>query len=301
MTRSRRQNPESTASQQSRLRPSLLAALSVNVLKARLPRPLLRRTGLAERLLALATIQGGRLSATCSVAWSMNHACRVHGHAPRASVLGAILALGCADLGGLNLGGDSADLHDSSASPEDSQTDSDGWDAPDPSWWVLEATVLMEEALPVAGDVQLTISLLDETADPDLPLCSSSFEPQDIADQASPDPMIFHWWQLTLGQADPDSDCDAHFQDWLPDTLDLGVGELHPDIAALLEPAGYGSVQDYLYGAYVHHPSSKSIWAFGIAATPAGFASEVEPVDAAPVPAGTYLFTPIYLLPVEGL
>ena len=71
MLLSRRQNPESTASQQSRLRPSLLAALSVNVLKARLPRPLLRRTGLAERLLALATIRDGRLSATCSVACSL--------------------------------------------------------------------------------------------------------------------------------------------------------------------------------------------------------------------------------------
>jgi len=44
------------------------------VLKARLPRPLLRRTGLAERLLALATIRGGRLTATCSVACSQPRA-----------------------------------------------------------------------------------------------------------------------------------------------------------------------------------------------------------------------------------
>ena len=65
---SRRQNPESTAVQQPLLRLVLLAAFSVNVLKTRFFRPLLRSTTLATRLLALATIRAGRLAATCSVA-----------------------------------------------------------------------------------------------------------------------------------------------------------------------------------------------------------------------------------------
>jgi len=50
------------------LRLVLLTALSVNVLKTRLSRPLLRRATLATRPLALATIRAGRLAAARSVA-----------------------------------------------------------------------------------------------------------------------------------------------------------------------------------------------------------------------------------------
>ncbi len=167
-----------------------------------------------------------------------------------------------------------------------------------PSWWLLEAELLVEDQAAVVGDAQVTSSLLDELADSADSICSMTQAVASITEEKSPDEMIFHWWDLTL--AGGEGTCNAAQADHLPQQLHLGLGQLHADIAALLEPTGYEGMDEHLYGAYVQLLGEEDIWAFGIAATGAGFDADQEAVDEAPIPNGTYQVVPVYLLPLQG-
>ena len=194
--------------------------------------------------------------------------------------------------------GDTANLADSGDEPLDSDSDTDGSDSVDPSWWSLSVTALIEEGLPVQGDTTLVVSLIDDTADASSPICQATYAQPELTVLDPPDPSIYHWWQIAPGE--PTTDCSAHLLTWIPTGLELGVGSLHPDIASLLEPSGYAEVEPYLYGAYVRSNLGQAIWTYGIAATTAGFAGDQLPVSAPPVPDGTYSLLPIYLLPLQG-
>ena len=168
-----------------------------------------------------------------------------------------------------------------------------------PSWWSLQATVLVEETLPVPEDTTLTASLISDEADPTSPICTATFVPSSMEDQDPPDATIFHWWQVTLGEAT--GDCSAPQLGWFADSIEIGVGELHPDIAALLEPAGYEHLEGYLYGAYMRQSDDDdSVWTWGIAGSNASFDSDQESVGEAPLPNGTYQLVPFYLLPLQS-
>lgn len=196
-------------------------------------------------------------------------------------------------------GSDTAELYDTDGAPNDSGDDTGGWDNVVPSWWSLAASVLVEEAQPVADDTSLEGWLLSEEADTDTPICSATFVPATLTETKPPDESIFHWWQIELQHQD--GDCSGSQLHWFPETIEIGVGALHPDIAALLEPAGYEQIEGYLYGAYLRQGEQQGeVWAWGIAGTPASFDGEAEPVSAAPLPNGTYQMLPLYLLPLEG-
>jgi hypothetical protein len=208
------------------------------------------------------------------------------------------LLTGCMSDMGFDASDTASRLDDSGAEATDSAEDTGEMDRIDPSWWSLSAAVLMEEGLPVQDDTSVTISLFDEGADRDAPLCQASYSQLEIVVLDSPDASIFHWWEIELGEAS--TDCSGHQLVGIPASFELGVGALHPDIVSLLEPAGYAEVEPYLYGAYVRTDQAQAVWIYGVAATTAGFAGEQLPVDEAPVPSGTYSVQPIYLLPLQG-
>jgi hypothetical protein len=203
--------------------------------------------------------------------------------------------VGAMDLGNFD---DSGWSWDSGEGPPDESDDTNDLDNVEPAWWTLDASVLMEDGAPVQGDTSLLISLIDELADTTEPICQASFDEWPLTVLDLPDPAIFHWWSAELSKAQ--GDCSAHLLQSVPDSIELGIGSLHPDIAALLEPAGYDEVASYLYGAYLRVEGSEEIWTYGVAATAAGFAAEQLPVEQAPVPNGTYSLVPIYLLPLQG-
>jgi hypothetical protein len=206
---------------------------------------------------------------------------------------------GCMGDMAINELSDTGASDDTGGSPLDSDGDTADWDQADPAWWSLAATVLVEDALPVQGDTSSLVSLIDESADTGSPICQASFVEPPITTLDSPDASIFHWWEISL--SDPSSsDCSSHLLTRVPDSVELGVGALHPDIAALLEPAGYDEIASYLYGAYLRVPGTDTIWTYGVAATTAGFDAEQLPVDEGPLPNGTYSVVPIYLLPIQG-
>lgn len=223
--------------------------------------------------------------------------------APRLAVLAAGLLGSVACTGDFEFSryDDSGGLVDSDTAPEDSLDDTSGWDGMTPGYWVLEANVLVEEGAPAAGDSSVTLRLLDAELESEGPICTvvwsdPSFEVLDV-----PDPLVYHWWAVD-SQGDFGGTCSGAQRRFLPERLLLGLGSLFPDIAAVLEPAGYGDVSGSLYGAYIQtsEQADAPTWAFGVVATAAGYAGQTVPVAAPPVPNGTYRFEPIYLLPLEG-
>lgn len=218
---------------------------------------------------------------------------------PAAFAMLLLSPLGCMVDGAINELADTGGGNDSGTDPLDSADDTGDWDQADPVWWSLAGTVLVEDALPILGDTSFRITMIDESADPENPICQASYDEMALTVLDSPDPSIFHWWAATLGEPTY-SDCSPHLLTRVPATIELGIGSLHPDIAALLEPAGYAEVEAYLYGAYLRTEGVQTIWTYGVAATAAGFDAEQLPVDEGPLPDGTYSVVPIYLLPVEG-
>jgi len=218
--------------------------------------------------------------------------------APFAVVILSLLLQGCMSAQSFDGADDTSSAADSGWDPTDSDDDTDDGDQTDPSWWSLNATILMEDGLSVQSDTTVVISLIDDTADPASPICQASYEQVEFAVLDSPDASIYHWWQAALSE--PVTDCSAHRLTWIPADIELGIGALHPDIAALLEPAGHADIEPYLYGAYVRSGQEDTIWTYGISATAAGWDSEQLPVSEGPVPNGTYSLVPIYLLPLQG-
>jgi hypothetical protein len=196
---------------------------------------------------------------------------------------------------------DTSGAVDSDTAPEDSLDDTSGWDGMTPGYWALEAEVSIEEGAPVPGDSSVTLRLLDAELASDGLICTVTWPTPTFEILAAPDAMIFHWWSVAP-QEIFGGNCTAAQRRFLPEQVLLGIGELFPDVAAVLDSTGYGEVSGSLYGAYVQ-PSTEAdaaTWAFGIAATDSGYAGETSPVSAAPVPNGTYRVEPIFLLPLEG-
>jgi len=210
-------------------------------------------------------------------------------------------SVGCALADGFAPLVESGDGDDSSVAPEDSDADSGGWDGPAPVWWTLSAAILIEEGAPAQGDASVSIALLAEEGEADASLCTATWTSPGMVVLDVPDPLLFHWWQLVLDGV-PEGNCGAQLQRFLPDGGELGIGALHPDVAAVLEPAGYDGLSGYLYGAYLRPAQARDdvIWAFGVAGTEASYLAEELPVSQAPLPNGTYRIEPIYLLPLQG-
>ena len=76
--------------------------------------------------------------------------------------------------------------------------------------------------------------------------------------------------------------------------VSIGVGALHADIKAALGSSRYAGLQDELYGSYISLDSSKTIWAYGVSASN----TQDSLVSSPPLPAGTYTFAGVYLLPL---
>ena len=179
-----------------------------------------------------------------------------------------------------------------------SDTDEDGSDTGEPplpaSWWALQGELTLgEDGLPETGS-QFTVTLFGENEDSPKPVCSLEYADVSLTAVApTPDEAIFHWWDLSVGEPD-DTDCNAHKLPSLKEGVSIGVGALHADIKAALGSTRYAGLQNELYGSYISLDSSKTIWAYGVSSSSA----KDTPVSSAPLPAGTYTFLGVYLLPL---
>ena len=206
--------------------------------------------------------------------------------------LGLVVLVGCSgnyDMAGRIDSASEAPLGDSGSGSSDS-----GDLLPPAPWFALDAQVDLVEG--EASGLALQIRFLPE--DTVLgEVCNDaptvvSFEPI-----GSPDPLVFHWWEVVI---DPDTGaCDAAPR--LPSTLRLGLGELYPQVVAGVDQDGLGDVKDSLYGAYASFDApigdglDGTTYAYGYAGTEADRAGATPAVESGPLPDGSYLATAFYL------
>ena len=163
----------------------------------------------------------------------------------------------------------------------------------DPVWFGLDAEVQLLEGQVTA----VTTSLRVHPEDTEELLCTDAPAVEVIQDLAVPDPLVFHWVQLTL--AEDSGACEGG--DRIPRSIRLGLGELYDPIVPGVERHGLGEVQDSLYGAYASFEApvgdglEGTTYAYGYAGTELDRAGETTAVETGPLPDGTYLVTAWYL------
>lgn len=199
-------------------------------------------------------------------------------------LLAAPLA-GCADYALENKSSEDAES-DEGGDVGDSDDADTGLEEPVPDGWFPDATYGLAAGVPVADGASLSVVYADSTSG-DI-ACSAALDPAGLVAGESPDEAIWAWWEGPVTTLD--SACEG-----LPDTLGLGIGELHPDVRARVGADGLDDVADSLFGAYVR-VNGEDLWAFGYAGTAADLAGD-DPA-ASPPPDGTYTLTALYLLPL---
>ncbi|GEM_PF-2459819 len=214
----------------------------------------------------------------------------------------AVLMSGCMNDSSLNVRADTAGAPASgdTGSETDATTADSATPPADPEWYRLDATLTLEEGLLLGSAVTL------EFLDRDLHVLTDCGETREtlgvVASVETPDPSIFHWWQIALG--DSAAACDG--TDTLPSELFLGLGQLHPEVEAQLLSLGLDQVAGSLYGAYVMlDPDQAQLdaqdqlaLAYGYAGTLEDLAGETTARSAAPLPDGDYAVSGVYLLPL---
>ncbi len=192
------------------------------------------------------------------------------------------LLLGCADYalssgarGEADTGGDAA--YDTAPESADS-------DAPaEPDHWVLDGLLTLAEGVPGAGELRVrTVRAADDAA-----VCDAAYASDALVVATAPDPSVYAWWEGATATA---PGCAG-----APDTLDLGVGVLLPDLRARLGAVGLDAAGDAIYGAYVRDVDGV-VRAFGAAGTEAALRG--EGVATAPPPDGAYQLVPLYALAI---
>lgn len=199
-------------------------------------------------------------------------------------LLAASLA-GCADYA-LEKGAPQDAEADEGGDADDSDHADTGSDEAAPNGWYPDATFGLVSGGPVADGASITV-VYGDSASGDV-TCVASLDPSPLVAGDPPDETIWAWWEGPVTTLD--TACDGQ-----PDTLGLGIGELHPDVRARLGAAGLDDVADSLFGAFVR-VNGEDLWAFGYAGTDADLGGD----DAAanPPPDGTYTLSALYLLPL---
>ena len=221
-----------------------------------------------------------------------------------ASIGGCVL-VGCSnsDLAGSQFRDDTGE----GASPSDTAVD-DGDSGqtvtdtvPQPTWFRLGAQVSLVDGLAAAVSLDLVLYDADQVLIPD---CAELREVQGVVvSQDTPDPTVYHWWELLLAPAEVS--CLSAGQ--LPDVLVLGLGALHPEVRAQMLSRGLDDVSGSLYGAYALlaadelalEPAEQRALAYGYAGTPSDRAGETPALDAGPLPDGDYTLSGVFLFPLD--
>lgn len=162
-------------------------------------------------------------------------------------------------------------------------------DSATPVWWRLGATLLLEDGDIDDEESTLDLSLSAEDGvlicEEELPLVRSTFS------SGTPDEVVLAWWRMTTSE--PTGAC-AEWATPLPDTIYLGIGELHPDILASLDLLGLASVSDSLNGAYVSLDGGETVYVYGVAGSAAAFSGESPAADELPLFDATWTVLAVY-------
>lgn len=176
----------------------------------------------------------------------------------------------------------------------DSGQDGDG---PVPTWWTLSATLEIASGAVVSESSTVEVTVLDQEH---AAICSVlAASPSVLASDELPDPTLFTWWRL--GSMEWSDGCASH--DVVvptPSRFLLGVGEMHPEILAVLGSLGdvSDSAATSLNSAYASFDSGETIYVFGAAGLVVAYDGVGEALTGPPLTDGTWLVRPIYPFPL---
>lgn len=151
-----------------------------------------------------------------------------------------------------------------------------------PAWYVVRADLSIVGGVASAEGASVAIDVIDE--DLERLNCVVDLAP-DLVTAAEPDADRV-WWTVPVRSLM--APCAT-----LPDTIELGVGSLHPDVRARLGTVGHDDIADSLYGAWLRVDEG-DITVFGYAGT----VTDLMGDDAAtlPPPDGLYRLAPLYVV-----
>lgn len=206
-----------------------------------------------------------------------------------------LLVVGCADSA---LGAKSSDMSEApesdgsgSATTATSESDTAGSDSVPPAWYALDASLAIVDGAPVSDAAVVALTVVGE--DLTTVLCDVPLGVEGVV-EGEPDTkaqaQLAVWWRIPVDPLEP-SCAD------LPATLDVGVGELLPDVRAQLGTVGLDGVADALYGAYLRADDGP-VWTFGWAGTDSDRAGDSEAT--LPPPDGQYTLSSLFLVPLPG-
>jgi len=162
-------------------------------------------------------------------------------------------------------------------------------DSETPVWWRLGATLDLLDGAIQKRDSTLDISL--SGAD-DVVICEESLPiSRATSVVATPDAVVLAWWRIAA--ADPTGDC-ASWTSPLSTSVFLGIGDMHPDIEASLDPLDLAAVSDSLNGAYASLDGGDTVYVYGVAGTVDAYAGAVPAADALPLADGTWTVLAVY-------
>lgn len=172
----------------------------------------------------------------------------------------------------------------------------DGEEQP-PAWYTVAATATLTGGQPSTEGATMVFRLYPEDGPGDDALCETAATAPVLTPLEIPtDSGLLAWWEVTVPATD--GACDLLWTAF-PTTVQLGIGPMHPDIAAVLASAGYGGLADSLYGAYVSVDGGLTLWVQGVAGVEASYAGEAVRDEDGPLPDGTWRLEPLYALPLE--
>lgn len=153
-----------------------------------------------------------------------------------------------------------------------------------PAWYTIAArlTVSGGAASTKGAEVTAVVVADDEVT----PVCEVPLDVTELTVGKSPVPEVAYWWELAITPAK--EACAT-----LPPSIELGLGEMGPDVLARLGAEGLDGVAGSLYGAYLREPAG-DVYIYGWAGTEADLAGDSEALS--PPPDGVYTFAPLYLL-----
>lgn len=198
---------------------------------------------------------------------------------------------------GVKDGGNTGSMADGGSTNTDSGSDDGGTDTLDGAWWLVDGQVVVVGGAPLADGSSLVFTRRsgDEST------CQDSVSPTALTPaEALPHETVFTWWKV---EWEPTAiTCFGAGEGAARQPLMLGVGQMHPEIEAVL-PSLLGETDaaavGHLNGAYLQLPDDDRLLVFGVIGPESAWAGEGDPASAAPLADGTWLLRSAYSLPLS--
>ncbi len=217
----------------------------------------------------------------------------------RMRLLIILFIVGCAERS-VKMGSDDADMS-YAESADTGIMSSEGADdaAEEPSHWMLSGSLDIQdgELNPLLSHVQVSIVGPSGTV-----LCSDGVGiRQALRVEDLPDDDLQIWWTVALADVAPDSCLVGSVPDVVPDSLNLGLGPLHPEVEAVMGDSleSLGGDEMVVRSIFASMYDHASVWVFGVAVTESSDDGAIggAPAEGVLVSQGRWKFQGLYGFP----